>query len=417
MKKTMFMLIMMVVLPALLVACNGNGDNSVSVAATSTLIPPAGALPDPSATPFVTRTPLPTVTQTPTLTPLPSDTPPPSQTPTPVPIIGIIQSLNTVNVRSGPGISYSAIATLTPGTGVEVLQTNPEGDWLLIEFETEDGDLEVGWVAEFLLFIQDPPTPIPTFTLTPDLTALALGTGTPIGGGTVTATPPRSAVTATPVGTGTAETNSIAVATSPGTLTIPTLDIGSIDQTATALAGGSAARTTPQPPVTRPPGNATTAPTADEDPGEDADEESAAQPTSSGPSQVRQGADIFAMCDNPEFGVSPPSNMAAGSTAEVYWAWLVKDRELMDQHLANVNYEVRINGRLLSNWEQYGQPVQNLGNAYGKYWYVPVGELEAGDYRVTYRATWSQQISDGWALYGPGTRNVVEEGSCTFTVR
>ena len=311
-------------------------------------------------------------------------------------------------MRSGPGVTYSAVEVLTPGTGVEVLQSSPEGDWYLVEYETEDGGLEVGWVAAFLLFIQDPPTPIPTFTLTPDLTALALGTGTPIGGGTVTATPPRSVSSVTPIGTPVDTEEAVQqIALSP---VIPTLDINSIDQTATALAGGRAPIVTPRPVVTQQPGiTVTTAPTSDEAPN--------TQPTSSGPGEVQQGVDIFAMCDNPSFGISPPRNLAAGSTGEVYWAWIARERELINQHVANVTYEVRFNGRLLSNWKNFGQPIQDLGNSFAKYWYVPVGELEAGDYTITYRASWSQQISDGWAAYGPGTRNPVEEGSCTFSVR
>jgi hypothetical protein len=52
-----------------------------------------------------------------------------------------------------------------------------------------------------------------------------------------------------------------------------------------------------------------------------------------------------------------------------------------------------------------------------KSWYVPAGELtEPGTYRIEYRASWSQQISDGYELFGPGTNNLIEEGSCTFTV-
>lgn len=437
MRNAKTLLILLLVIMLALTACDDGGDEVVAVAATATLIPPPGSLPDPSATPFASRTPLPTITPTPSDTPIPSETPLPSETPTPVPIIGIIQSLNTVNVRSGPGTRYNIVQVLTPGTGVEVIQSNPEGDWYLIEFETnDDGDVEVGWIYAPLLFIQDPPTPVPTFTHTPDATALALGTGTPIGGGTVTATlPPGALITPTPAVSEVPPTGSPQpTSTDVPTLIIPTLDLNSIDQTATALAGGGLVRATPVPAMTEisiatEPVNeisvatessstggttrtSTPAPTADE-----GAEAASTEATPSGPGEVQEGADIFAMCDNPAFGISPPRNLAAGSTAEVYWAWLVKERQFMDQHLQNVTYEVRINGRLLSGWRQYGEPIIDLGNAFAKYWYVPVGELEEGDYQVTYRATWSQQISDGWTLYGPGTRNPAEEGSCTFTVR
>ena len=122
------------------------------------------------------------------------------------------------------------------------------------------------------------------------------------------------------------------------------------------------------------------------------------------------------MCNNPNFNINPPTNLAAGSTGEIYWAWYMAGPEFERQHLDAVSYEVRINGRLLDNWRQFGQRVIQVGDSWAKYWYVPTGELDAGEYTITYRATWSEQITDGWDVFGPGTRNAVEEGSCNFTV-
>jgi hypothetical protein len=408
-----------------LAACSEDEGGDVAVIPTATLIPPPGQVPDPTATPFITRTPLPSDTPTRTPSPLPSETPIPSNTPTPVPIIGIVSSIQRVNIRTGPDVDFPARWALDPGTGVEVLQTNDDETWYNIEWEDEADGLLQGWVFGDLLFIQDPPTAVPTFTLTPDLTALALGTGTPIGGGQITATPPRAAVSATPVGTEAQLAQAITETPTRTNRGIPTIEIDSINLTATELASDSEPLPSPPPALTDESPNAIGTPTAViatiRAPGtdEDDDEQTTATPSPTrrtGPAQVQEGADVFAMCDNPTFGFPPPDDLAAGSTAEVFWAWYMRSPEYEQEHVNAVNYEIRINGRLLNNWRQYGLRTQQVGDSYAKYWYVPVGELEAGDYTVTYRATWSEPINDGWDSFGPGTNNPVEEGTCTFTV-
>jgi hypothetical protein len=139
--------------------------------------------------------------------------------------------------------------------------------------------------------------------------------------------------------------------------------------------------------------------------------------TSSGSGSVQQGLDVFALCDNPALGAGAPTNVAAGSTIDIYWAWFASTREQVEDHTSAVTYDVRINDQQLTNWRQFGQPIRQQGNQVVRYWYVPFGPLTAGQYRITYRATWSRQIFDGSASFGPGTSTTVEQGSCTFTVR
>jgi hypothetical protein len=125
------------------------------------------------------------------------------------------------------------------------------------------------------------------------------------------------------------------------------------------------------------------------------------------------------MCDNPALGGDPPpDDLAVGSSIIIWWSWIVADPDLIPQHEANVSYQVTLNDEQVTGWRSYGGEVRQVGSSYVKSWYVPAGTLdEPGTYRINYRATWSQQISDGFELFGPGTRNPVEEGSCTFTVR
>ncbi len=413
----------------LISACSfGGGSAEEAVIPTNTLASILSRTPRFTATPVISRTPLPTFTPIPSETPIPptpSNTLEPTATP---PIIGIINSLQSVNVRAGPSTADDAILALNPGTGVEVLGTNIEGNWYNIR--TEEGD--EGWVSSGLVRLQPTPTAIPTFTTTPDLTALFLGTPLPtalLGGGTVTPTPPRSAVTATSPGASGAGTTAAVVTTETSIATQPFLpirDLTAVYQTATALASGNAFITprpgdanSPTPPslsLPLTPGTITV-PTAailstpaPSTPG-------ASALTTSGSAVVQQGVDVFALCDNPSLGAAAPNNIAAGSTVEVYWAWFASTQQQIQDHESAVTYEVRLNDTLLTNWRQYGTTIRPQGNQVVKYWYVPVGALSAGQYRISYRATWSRQIFDGSTNYGPGTNNLVEEGSCSFTVR
>ncbi len=418
--NTMRRLTLILIVIFVLAGCNGESA-SEDIPPTDTLAPIVSLTPRLTATPFASLTPLPTRTFTPTITPVPptaTDTLVPTATP---PITGSINSVNTVNVREGPGTTFSAFIALDAGTRVTVLGQNEDGSWY--EVELEDGDR--GWISAPLVRLQPTNTPIPTFTPSPDFTALAQGTPLPtavLGGGTVTPTPPNSLVTPTLPGTAVAETDGTgevsATATRP---LLPVRDVTALYQTATALAGGISIITP------RPNPQATASPTG-QSPNVPAPTQSAnvtvtSQATTSastggntGNAQVVDGVDVFALCNNRAFGISAPNNLAAGSTIDVYWAWYMSAPDLIDQHLNAVSYEIRINDELLE-WRQFGIGTRQEGSSWVKYWFVPYGPLQAGDYLITYRATWSEAISDGFEQFGPGTRNPVEEGSCTFTVR
>jgi len=123
--------------------------------------------------------------------------------------------------------------------------------------------------------------------------------------------------------------------------------------------------------------------------------------------------DILAYCQQKR--VRPPSPK---TTDEVYieWSWFVARPEYMEQHLLNANYEVRLDGKLLENWERYATEMKREEGVWIIYWYYPVGRLSAGQHVVDFRLTWDQAITDGYARFGPGTPNEVDRGSCTFTV-
>lgn len=407
--KKLCLLCMVILLGA--AACTAGESGEVVSLPTSTLAPPVSKTPRFTATPVPTRTPLPTFTFTPSntpVTPTPSNTPTPSATP---PVTGIVASLETVNVREGPGVTFRAMTALVPGTGVEILAENPDGRWLNIKME----DGREGWISASLVRWNPRPTDIPTATPSPDLTAMALGTALPtalFGGGTVTPTPPGSVVTATLPGE-----------TLPATATefqLPVINVETINQTATALAGGIAV---PQFTPTFTPVNVVALPTESGSPFPTPDPAATPIPTTEagvggeGNSGNQQGVDVLAYCNNPIFGRPAPTNLLSGATIDVFWSWYVAESELMEQHLDHVIYEVRVDGELLQNWRLYGTTVrkQSDGNYY-KYWYVPFGPLASGQHEISYRVTWDAQITDGYDYFGPGTNRPGESGSCTFSI-
>lgn len=383
----------------------GSGEQAVAeLPPTETLSPLITLTPRVTATPQISRTPLPTFTFTPSETPIP---PTPSNTFTPTeipPILGIISSLQSVNVRTGPSASSPAFEALDAGTRVEILGENPEGTWLNVELE----DGRQGWVSAALVFIEASPTPFPSLTPSPDFTALALGTVLPtavFGGGTVTATPPRSIVTVTPVSEVSA-TEETPVTAQPGsTVDLPVINTTAVFQTATALAGGVSLIT----------------PTPAQIGGSTATTDAPGSPVPTVPAgtgTVQNGVDVLAYCDNPVFARPAPTNLAAGSTIDVFWGWFAKTRDQLQQHRENAIYEVRVNGKLLTNWDQYASSVREESDGnYHIYWYVPSEPLPAGQNKITYSLTWRNQITDGYDVFGPGTNNLSETGSCTFTVR
>jgi hypothetical protein len=381
------------------------GESSVS-APTATLAPIVSMTPRATATPVPSLTPIPTDTLTPSTTPIPP-TLTPSFTPSPTPpVIGVIASLQSVNVREGPGVDFGTLTVLRPGTGVEVLGTNADGSWLNIQMD----DGTQGWISRALINLRDTPAPPPTGTPTPDQTLLAAGTPLPtslFGGGTITPTPPRAVVTPTlaaATGVGTPPTNT--------GLQLPNIE--SINQTATALVGQLGAPPSSTPTISAGDGFGTPLPTPTISAGG-----VGATPTA-GTGGVTTGtgqrARVFAYCDVPGDQYSPPTGLAAGSSLLVFWSWFAQTRAQVEDHIAAADYEVFLDGRRLE-WRPFTGAIERRADGnYWVDWVVPTDALAAGQHRITYRVSWTAAISDGYDQFGPGTAIESQSGTCTFTV-
>lgn len=410
MKKYLILVIIMLMM--VLVACNTPSDEPVvAIDPTDTLQPIPSLTQRLTATIRPTSTDLPTFTPTPTLTlvpPTPSDTPTPTMTPT---VFGIISAVQPINVRSGPSLNDSIITALPAGEGVQILSQNEDGTWYLIKLE----DGREGWMAERFIRVEPSPTPIPTLTPSPDLTALFLGTPLPateLIPGRATATPPSQVQTGTVV----SDRATVPPVETEGALPgVPTIDNSAIFQTATALAGGISSPTsdpddsTPDRVITVDATSASSNPT------------SAPAATQAPATATRTGRTIrvFAYCDDPQFGdITNVPVIRSGDSVEIWWGWIASSEDQVLDHIEASNLELSVNGEMIENAEDFVGEIQPFGGSSSiVYWEVPFGPLEAGEYVIGYQVTWDTAIYDGTNFYGPETGNPFEQESCTFTVQ
>lgn len=321
-----------------------------------------------------------------------------------------------MNIRNGPGADFGAFVALDPGVGVEVIGQSADGRWLNVKLE----DGRVGWAAASLVRIAPSPTPFPTITVTVDQTALAAGTSLPtavIGGGTVTPTPGVAAATATIALPIIPPTSTDPAA---GTPDLPVIDVNPINATSTALAAllGTPIPTLPAATATVNVPVSPAAPNASETaPAIPTNTGPISAPTTSGEPRVQDRVLVLAECDNQTAGQPAPSNLAAGSTVQLYWRWFAKTEQQVQDHLNVAQYNLRINGQSISRTRLNFTGITQRGSDYAVDWLTVIGPLEAGTYRVEYTVSWTQQIYDGYDYFGPGTNNLQYTGTCTFVVR
>jgi uncharacterized protein YraI len=123
--------------------------------------------------------------------------------------------------------------------------------------------------------------------------------------------------------------------------------------------------------------------------------------------------DILAYCAQKNV---KPDTPTTSDNVYVEWSWFVSLPDYMDEHLKNAHYEVRLDGKLLENWQQYATDMRVESGVWIVYWYYPVGKLTAGLHRIDFKLTWDEAISDGYKQFGPGTPNETDQGNCPFNV-
>ena len=369
--RAMRMMTASLLLCMLLSACNFDA----LIAPTATLTPsdtpiPPTATDTATATDTDTATATPTATSTPTATATATDTPTPSATPT---VFGIVRSQRRVNVRRGPGTNFAVFNALAPDSGVQIIATNDEGDWHQVRLASG----AEGWISSSLLQVEQA-TPAAATT---DSDAITISGET------------RVVVEVAEVEADQTESAEDGLLV----FNVQIADIESMNMTATAFIEATAAAASPTPTS------------------EAVEIESPTPDFTSAP--PRFDVNVFAFCDDSSFGIRAPTDLTPGSTIKIYWAWFASTEQYLRDHVSSATHELRVNGAAIPNVNQYRGNPTTSGSQHVVYWYVPYGPLAAGQYRISYRVTWRNAISDGIAAYGPGTAIEFEEESCNVVVR
>lgn len=342
--------------------------------ATATSTPTITPTATPSDTPAPTHSPTAkatfTATDTATATASATATATPSATPT---VFALVRARQRVNVRGGPGTRFAAIGSLAPDSGVQIIGENEAGDWRQVRLD----DGEDGWVSAALLRLVEAPTAEPTAeSIAGEAERLSEETRIVVELGDSGEDGERLVI-----------------------INVPIADVAAMRLTATALVGAELTATADAMPTSTPTPAISPSPTS-------------AQPAA----PARHNVKVFAFCNDPAFGIAAPSDLTAGSTIKIFWAWFASTEAYLRQHITNATHELRLNGAVIGNVNQYRLNPDRSGNQHVVYWYVPAGPLEAGPQVITYRVTWRNPISDGYATYGPGAAIEFEEESCNFVV-
>ncbi len=123
--------------------------------------------------------------------------------------------------------------------------------------------------------------------------------------------------------------------------------------------------------------------------------------------------DILAYCQQKDIRPETPTT---SDNVYIEWSWYVALPDYMEDHLKNANYEVRLDGKLLDNWQQYATEMRVESGVWIVYWYYPVGKLNTGEHKIDFKLTWDEAITDGYKQFGPGTPTETDQGTCTFNV-
>lgn len=127
---------------------------------------------------------------------------------------------------------------------------------------------------------------------------------------------------------------------------------------------------------------------------------------------------VVAACD--VFGVRPTlGEVLDGQTVSLVWSWYAVTPRQVRDYLDSAIVRLDLDGINIRPWIFVSQTLPdevNNGNP-TVYLYAPIGALLRGQHVSQVGVTWVQPINDGYADYGPGTANLTDGGTCTFSVR
>jgi hypothetical protein len=99
------------------------------------------------------------------------------------------------------------------------------------------------------------------------------------------------------------------------------------------------------------------------------------------------------------------------------WGWSAATQEQVEDYIEAGAVVVTFDGEELEGRQQGGIPYDKTAEVYRAVWMSDIGIPERGLHVITYSLTFTRQIFDGKAYYGPGTRNERQEDRCEIEVR
>lgn len=123
---------------------------------------------------------------------------------------------------------------------------------------------------------------------------------------------------------------------------------------------------------------------------------------------------IFAECDAFLPGAAP-GVLYDNDNIVIFWSWFAKTEQQVLDHIAQAQYDVKLNTAPLVN--VVVSPITRPnGRNFWVFYTANIGHLSVGSYGVEFKLSWNQVISDGFDDYGPGTDNEGTANTCTFNI-
>ncbi len=110
------------------------------------------------------------------------------------------------------------------------------------------------------------------------------------------------------------------------------------------------------------------------------------------------------------------THIKAGEHVFLVWGWSATTQEYIQLFIDEAVTVITFNGQEVTNATASQIEKTSNGKMYVVKWNADVGILSAGTYEITYKVTFSEQISDGMDTYGPGGKYESLNDACTLIV-
>jgi hypothetical protein len=124
---------------------------------------------------------------------------------------------------------------------------------------------------------------------------------------------------------------------------------------------------------------------------------------------------VFAECNNYLPGAAP-GVIYDTDNVRIFWSWFARTEAQVQEHIAAAQYDVKLNGAPLVDVGLTAITRPNNRNFY-VFYVANIGNLTPGQYGIEFNLSWSGQIFDGFARYGPGTSREITRSTCDFNIQ